>query len=75
MPRGINEITFTEKKATRDGFGAGFYEVAKDNPEIIALCADLVGSLKIQPFINDFPERFIQVGIACLLYTSDAADE
>lgn len=64
MPRNINDINFTEKKATRDGFGAGFYEVAKDNPDIIALCADLVGSLKIQPFIDDFPERFIQVGIA-----------
>lgn len=65
MPtKNINEYNFTEKKATRDGFGAGFYEVAKKNTNVIALCADLVGSLKIQPFIDEHPERFIQVGIA-----------
>ncbi len=60
----ITTLNPTEKKATRDGFGAGFYEVAKSNPDVIALCADLIGSLKIQPFINEHPERFIQVGIA-----------
>lgn len=64
MPKNINDITYTEKKATRDGFGAGFHEVAKTNTNVIALCADLVGSLKIQPFIDEFPERFIQIGIA-----------
>jgi len=64
MPKNINEITYTEKKATRDGFGAGFFEVGEKNPNVIALCADLIGSLKIQPFIDKYPERFIQVGIA-----------
>ncbi len=64
MPKNINDITYTEKKATRDGFGAGFFEAGEKNPNVIALCADLVGSLKIQPFIDKYPERFIQVGIA-----------
>ncbi len=60
----IQEITFTEKKATRDGFGAGLLEAGKRNPEVVALCADLIGSLKMQHFIKEFPDRFFQVGIA-----------
>lgn len=60
----IHDIQFTEKKATRDGFGAGLLEVGKRNPEAVALCADLIGSLKMQHFIKEFPERFFQVGIA-----------
>ncbi len=52
------------KKATRNGFGDGLHEIGKSNPDIVALCADLVGSLKMQSFINDFPERFYQVGVA-----------
>jgi len=60
----ITTLNPTEKKATRDGFGAGFHEIGKLNSDVVGLCADLVGSLKMQPFINDFPERFIQVGIA-----------
>jgi len=60
----IQDITFTEKKATRDGFGAGLLEAGKNNSEIVALCADLIGSLKMQHFIKEFPDRFFQVGIA-----------
>lgn len=60
----IQDIKATGKKATRDGFGAGLLEVGTQNAEVIALCADLVGSLKMQPFIDKYPERFIQVGIA-----------
>jgi transketolase len=60
----INNITSTGKKATRDGFGDGLFEVAKSNPEVVALCADLIGSLKMEKFIEAFPERFFQVGIA-----------
>ncbi len=60
----IQEITFTEKKATRDGFGEGLLEAGKRNPEVVALCADLIGSLKMQHFIKEFPDRFFQVGIA-----------
>lgn len=52
------------KKATRDGFGAGLLEAGKKNPEVVALCADLIGSLKMDAFIDAFPERFFQVGIA-----------
>ena len=60
----LDQIISTGKKSTRDGFGAGLLEVGKQNPEVVALCADLVGSLKMQDFINEFPERFFQVGIA-----------
>lgn len=60
----IDQYTYTEKKATRDGFGAGLHELGKKNPKVIALCADLVGSLKMQAFIEDNPDRFFQVGIA-----------
>jgi len=60
----MKKINTTEKKATRAGFGAGLYELGKTNPEVVALCADLSGSLKINDFIKDFPERFYQCGIA-----------
>ncbi|MBR9921897.1 MAG: transketolase family protein [Bacteroidetes bacterium] len=60
----LDKLVATDKKATRDGFGAGLLEVGKKNPDVVALCADLVGSLKMQGFINEFPDRFIQVGIA-----------
>jgi transketolase len=51
-------------KDTRSGFGAGLHELGKSNPNVVALCADLTGSLKMDAFQKDFPERFIQVGIA-----------
>lgn len=56
--------TYTEKKDTRSGFGAGLHELGKTNPNVVALCADLTGSLKMDAFLKDFPERFVQVGIA-----------
>lgn len=59
----INEIVSTGKKATRDGFGEGLHEAGKRNDQVIALCADLLGSLKMEAFIEDFPERFVQMGI------------
>lgn len=49
---------------TRSGFGAGLTELGRNNPNVVALCADLVGSLKMQDFIDENPERFFQVGIA-----------
>ena len=58
------EYTYTEKKDTRSGFGDGLYEVGKKNNNVVALCADLTGSLKMNNFKNHFPERFYQVGIA-----------
>ena len=60
----LAQITFTDKKDTRSGFGVGIHEAGKANPNVVALCADLVGSLKLEKFIEDFPDRFIQVGIA-----------
>ena len=49
---------------TRSGFGDGLLEIGKKNPNILALCADLTGSLKMDKFKNEFPDRFFQVGIA-----------
>lgn len=58
--------TYTDqgKQDTRSGFGAGMTELGRTNPRVVALCADLVGSLKIETFIEENPERFFQVGIA-----------
>src|SRR6201997_4846534 len=55
---------YTEKKDTRSGFGVGLHELGKKNPNVVALCADLTGSLKMDAFIKEFPDRFIQCGIA-----------
>ena len=52
----MKKYTFTEKKDTRSGFGAGLLEVGRKNPQVVALCADLVGSLKMGDFIKEFPE-------------------
>lgn len=51
-------------KDTRSGFGDAMTQLGRTNPNVVALCADLVGSLKIQPFIDENPERFFQIGIA-----------
>ena len=60
----MTKFTFTEKKDTRSGFGVGLHELGKQNPEVVALCADLTGSLKMDAFKKEFPQRFFQVGIA-----------
>jgi transketolase len=60
----MKKYTYTEKKDTRSGFGSGLSELGKSNPNVVALCADLTGSLKMDAFQKEFPERFIQVGIA-----------
>ena len=52
------------KKDTRSGFGAGLTELGRTNEKVVALCADLVGSLKMDNFMAENPERFFQVGIA-----------
>ncbi|HXB31022.1 MAG TPA: transketolase C-terminal domain-containing protein [Puia sp.] len=57
-------ITVTGQKDTRSGFGDGIVEVARKNPEIVTLTADLAGSLKLNQFIKEFPDRFFQCGIA-----------
>jgi len=60
----MKEYTFTEKKDTRSGFGQALLELGRSNPLVVALCADLTGSLKMDAFEKEFPERFIQTGIA-----------
>ncbi|MCE7954406.1 MAG: transketolase family protein [Bacteroidetes bacterium] len=60
----MKKYTFSEKKDTRSGFGAGLLELGKTNPNVVALCADLTGSLKMDAFQKAFPERFFQCGIA-----------
>ncbi|MFA5848709.1 MAG: transketolase C-terminal domain-containing protein [Bacteroidales bacterium] len=57
-------FTNTGNKDTRSGFGAGLLEAGRNNPDVLALCADLTGSLKMDEFAAEFPERFIQCGIA-----------
>jgi len=60
----MKTYTYTEKKDTRSGFGAGLAELGRTNPNVVALCADLIGSLKMNQFIDENPERFFQIGIA-----------
>ncbi|WP_127139707.1 transketolase family protein [Flagellimonas marinaquae] len=60
----MTKYTDQGKQDTRSGFGAGMTELGRTNPNVVALCADLVGSLKIETFIEENPERFFQVGIA-----------
>jgi transketolase len=60
----MKEIEILGKKDTRSGFGEGLHEVAKTNDNVVGLCADLIGSLKMDAFKKDFPERFFQIGIA-----------
>lgn len=60
----MKEYKNTGSKDTRSGFGDGLTELGRSNPNVVVLCADLVGSLKMQDFIDENPERFFQVGIA-----------
>src|SRR6186713_3065551 len=60
----MTKLTFTEKKDTRSGFGVGLHELGKKNSNVVALCADLTESLKMDAFKAENPERFFQVGIA-----------
>ncbi len=60
----MTKYTDQGKQDTRSGYGAGMTELGRTNPNVVALCADLVGSLKIETFIEENPERFFQVGIA-----------
>lgn len=58
------EFELSPANDTRSGFGAGLLEAGKNNSEVVALCADLTGSLKMDAFQKAFPERFFQMGIA-----------
>lgn len=60
----MKKYTYTEKKDTRSGFGVAMNELGASNPKVVALTADLAGSLKLVEFSKMYPEKFIQVGIA-----------
>ena len=60
----LKDIQVTGQKDTRSGFGDGIAEVARKNPNIVALTADLAGSMKLNTFMKEFPERYVQCGIA-----------
>ncbi len=60
----MKKYTDQGKKDTRSGYGAGMTELGRTNPKVVSLCADLVGSLKLDEFIEENPDRFFQVGIA-----------
>ena len=60
----MKKYTNTGSKDTRSGFGAGMTELGQKNENVVALCADLIGSLKLDEFIKNHPERFFQIGIA-----------
>lgn len=66
MAEGLGRLNMinTGNKDTRSGFGAGLTQLGKSNKNVVALCADLIGSLKMDEFKNNHPERFFQVGIA-----------
>jgi len=58
------EFTIFNHQDTRSGFGAGLYELGRTNEKVVALCADLIGSLKMEAFVEAFPARFFQTGIS-----------
>jgi transketolase len=60
----MKQFEILGKKDTRSGFGEGLLELGRTNPNIVGLCADLTGSLKMDAFEKEFPERFFQIGIA-----------
>lgn len=60
----MKKYTYSESRDTRSGFGAGLLEAGRQDENVVALCADLIGSLKMNDFIKEFPERFFQIGIA-----------
>ena len=60
----LSKYTSTGTSDTRSGYGAAMTILGDTNPDVVALCADLVGSLKIQPFIDAHPDRFFQAGIS-----------
>jgi transketolase len=60
----MKKYTYTEKKDTRSGFGEGLLALGRENNNVVAMCADLTGSLKMDAFKEEFPNRFVQAGIS-----------
>ncbi len=69
----MKAYTVTGKKDTRSGFGDGLLEAARENENVVGMCADLIGSVKFDKFVAEFPERFLQAGIAEANMVSAAA--
>ena len=63
----LKDIQVLNEKETRGGFGEGIHEVGKSNEKVVVLTADLAGSLKLGPFMKDFPGRFVQCGIGAAI--------
>ena len=57
-------IDVTKLQATRDGFGQAMIELGNENPQVVALCADLRDSLRLADFSKNFPDRYIECGVA-----------
>ncbi len=60
----MKQFDFSDKKDTRSGFGDALYELGQSNKDVVALCADLKGSLKMNKFADEYPDRFFETGIA-----------
>ena len=60
----ILDLKSLEQKPTRDGFGSGLIQAADENPDVVGLCADLVESTRMEPFVKKYPERFVEMGVA-----------
>ncbi len=60
----MKKFEYQDLKDTRSGFGEGLYELGHTNPDVVALCADLTGSLKMTKFAQEYPNRFFEIGIA-----------
>ncbi len=60
----LKKIEVKDKRATRAGFGSAMCQLGTDNPDVVALCADLSGSLQLGDFIQSFPDRFFNAGVA-----------
>src|SRR3990167_664786 len=58
------DLKSIEQKPTRDGYGLGLVEAADENPNVVALCADLVESTRTEAFAKKYPERFVEMGVA-----------
>ena len=60
----ILDLKAIEQKPTRDGFGQGLVQAADENPNVVGLCADLVESTRMEPFMKKYPDRYVEIGVA-----------
>src|SRR3989338_7189563 len=60
----VLDLSALEQKPTRDGYGLGLVQAADENPNVVALCADLIESTRTEAFAKKYPDRFIEMGVA-----------